>query len=271
MEVARRTGGGFIIKIAEKKAPDRKEEVAVPAPEWQEESYRASQEFERELERLFPLYVERELKAAVEDLEKFGLQKDFRRLELQFGDRKAAFALGAQTYGGATQYLRQLPDGAVYLVSTALERTFDVRAPRYLERRLVGVERNDIESVLVTDPTGGKARRFLRQKRENTDVWVNENQPDVPNTLAGTWMNKVLLLGAEAYLAAEPQPAPEAKARLVFRSTSLKEEELALYSSKDEKGQEVFFARSPFTGQWVKVSPTNAREVISDLSAVLGQ
>ncbi|RLB54352.1 MAG: hypothetical protein DRI34_12140, partial [Deltaproteobacteria bacterium] len=97
------------------------------------DSYRASKEFSRELERLLPLTVERELGQVDEKhLAQFGLTDSDRRLSLSFGERRVEFVVGGQTYGGATLYLQRHPQGAVYLVSTPLQRTLDIRSTRSL-------------------------------------------------------------------------------------------------------------------------------------------
>jgi hypothetical protein len=99
-------------------------------------TYRASQEFEKTLARLLPLRAERDLgKVGDKKLSQFGMVEAGRTMIVEAQKQKVTYLIGSQTYGGATTYVQQQPEGPVYLISSTLIRSLDVRSTRYLERR----------------------------------------------------------------------------------------------------------------------------------------
>lgn len=257
---------------------------AVPVEKVKTYGYRASKEFVRELERLLPLTVEREL-GQVDDkhLTQFGLADSDRHLKLSFGNRGVEFVVGGQTYGGATIYLQRRSDGAVYLVSTALQRTLDIRPPRYLERRLVDVGRKDTDELVLADAGGSRQRRLVKVKSGRRDRWVPADDRQTSNNIYGTWAGQLFLLGAEAYLEKPPTPEPRQVARVRFFRAGKLLDELVLAEGSRQPGtrdeqappgkkiDKVYFARSSFTGQWVRLRPATARTLFDDVDTVFGK
>ena len=281
-----RKGGGFTMTVTEQihkpVAKPKKEEKAAgdvkekaPAAKMVTEttlnSYRASQEFEKALERLLPLRAERDLGVVDEKkLLQFGMVEAGRTLIVEAQRQKVTYLIGSQTYGGATTYIQQQPDGPVYLISSTLIRSLDVRATRYLERRLVGVDRKDVERVAVGTLTA--SREFMQQKREKKrSVWVPADSPDSTNDLFTNWVDRVFRLGATEYLAQDPVPPPRPEFKLIYFRGSKKLDQLELASAEAEAGKRDFFARSAFTGGWVKLRRQDAEAVVNDLGTVLEQ
>jgi hypothetical protein len=283
--VASRKGGGFSMTITEQihkpevkpkeaKAEGGKEEKE-PAPkvttETQVTSYRASQEFEKTLQRLLPLRAERDLgKVDAKKLSQFGMVEAGRTLIVEARSQKVTYLIGSQTYGGATTYVQEQPEGPVYLISSTLIRSLDVRATRYLERRLVGVDKQDVERIAVGTLTAN--REFLQQKREKqASAWVPADSPETANDLFTNWVDRVFRLGATEYLAEDPAPPPRPVFKLLYFRGSKKLDELELASTEAEEGKRDFFARSAFTGGWVKLKRQDAEAVAADLGTVLEQ
>jgi hypothetical protein len=280
-----REGGGFTMTVTEQihkpVAAPKKEQVEgaekkqPPAPKMVTEtnvtSYRASQEFEKTLARLLPLRAERDLgKLDDKKLSQFGMVEAGRTLIVEAQKQKVTYLIGAQTYGGATTYVQEQPDGPVYLISSTLIRSLDVRSTRYLERRLVGVNKKDVERVAVGTLTA--SREFLQQKREKKrNIWVPADSPDVTNDLFTNWVERVFRLGATEYLDQDPVPPPKPEFKLLYFRGSKKLDELQVASAEAEAGKRDFFARSDFTGGWVKLRRQDSEAVVNDLATVLEQ
>ncbi len=276
-----RKGGGFTMTITEqihKPAAKPKEKPAgekAPRPKMTTEtsvtSYRASQQFEKTLERLLPLRAERDLgKVDDQKLSQFGMVEAGRNLIIEAQGQKVTYLIGGQTYGGATTYVQEQPEGPVYLLSSTLVRSLDVRGDRYLERRLVGVDRKDVERVAVGTLTAN--REFLQRKHDKKrSTWVPADDPESTNDLFTNWMERVFRLGATDYLADDPVPPPRPEFKLIYFRGGKQLEQLELASAEAEEGKRDFFARSGFTGGWVKLRRQDTEAVVSDLSTVLGQ
>ncbi|HUU03601.1 MAG TPA: DUF4340 domain-containing protein [Myxococcota bacterium] len=270
-----RKGGGFTLSVSEAlRKPAAKGEEKSPRPPMITEnkvtSYRASFELTRQLERLMPLYVERDLgKPGADKLEAFGLQDSDRILTIEIGGQKVSYRIGKQTFGNATNYVRRLPDGPVYLVSAAALRGIDIRAPRFLERRLLELKKKDCDAVDVVSPASGGQRKLQKHKLEHSDRWAPADEPDTTDSLFGTWVGKVFRLAADEYLDTDPQPAPPVLAKIRFIKEGRATDEVVLAGGQTKQGKQQYFARSAFSGQWVRLQTSGAKEVADDLINIL--
>jgi hypothetical protein len=269
--VATRKGGGFTMTITEqihkpvKKPEEKPAGEKAPAPKMTTEtsvtSYRASQQFEKTLERLLPLRAERDL-GKVDDhkLSQFGMVEAGRTLIVEAQSQKVNYLIGGQTYGGATTYVQEQPEGPVYLISSTLIRSLDVRGNRYLERRLVGVDRKDVERVALGTLTA--SREFTQRRHEKKrSTWVPADNPESTNDLFTNWIERVFRLNATEYLAEDPVPPPRPEFKLICSRGGKQLDELELASSEAEEGK----------GGWVKLRRQDAEAVVSDLGTVLEQ
>ncbi|MBW1809702.1 MAG: hypothetical protein JRJ87_16015 [Deltaproteobacteria bacterium] len=301
VEVTPRSNGGFTLKITEqlrKPAPKKATQTASsdggvpdgasqaadekiqepkkkiePPPmitETTVRSYRASREFEKHLERLLPLYVERDLgKLDADLLTKFQLDKSERSLNISIGKQKVSFTIGSQSYGGATTYILQQPSGPVYLLSSSLQRALDIRWPRYLERRLVELAKKETDLVEVMSLETRQSRKLKRIRLERRDRWVPADEPDAANPLFGNWISKVFRMSTAEYLDQEPVPPPKPVAKLGFIKGSQLSDELVLATTVGANAKLEYYARSNFTGGWVKLKAAEVADVVADLEAVI--
>ncbi len=308
VEVSKRAKGGFTLKITEqlrkpapKKATDsasvdggvpdsadggvtdgakpaadqkvKKPKKIDPPPmitETTVRTYRASSEFEKHLERLLPLYVERDL-GNLDDgqLEKFGLKNSERSLNISVGRQKVSFSIGNQSYGGATTYILQQPSGPVYLLSSSLQRSLDIRWPRYLERRLVELAKKETDFIEVMALDTRQSRKLKRIRLDKRDRWVPADAPETANPLFGNWISKVFRMSTAEYLDQDPVPPPKLVAKLGFIKGSKLSDELVLATTAGPKGGLQYYARSNFTGSWVKLKAAEAADVVADVAAVI--
>jgi len=300
VEVSKRAKGGFTLKIteqlrkpapkktvspvvdggvpdgaspaADEKAKEPKKKIEPPPmiTETTVRTYRASTEFEKHLARLLPLYVERDLgKLEADQLEKFGLTKSERSLNISVGKQKVSFSIGNQSYGGATTYILQQPSGPVYLLSSSLQRALDIRWPRYLERRLVESAKKETDFVEVTALDTRQSRKLKRIKLDKRDRWVPADAPETANPLFGNWISKVFRMSTAEYLDQDPVPPPKLVAKLGFIKGSKLSDELVLATTAGPKGGLEYYARSNFTGSWVKLKAAEVADVVADVAAVI--
>jgi uncharacterized protein DUF4340 len=252
------------------KEPKKKAELPPMITETTVRTYRASSEFEKHLERLLPLYVERDLgKLEADQLEKFGLTKSERSLNISIGKQKVSFSIGNQSYGGATTYIRQQPSGPAYLLSSSLQRALDIRWPRYLERRLVELAKKETDFIEVTALESRQSRKLKRIKLDKRDRWVPADAPETANPLFGNWISKVFRMSTAEYLDQDPMPPPKLVAKLGFIKGSKLNDELILATTADPQGKLEYYARSNFTGSWVKLKAAEVADVVADVAAVI--
>jgi hypothetical protein len=287
--VSPRKGGGYTLKITEmlrKPAPKKpkpastdggvpdgtEEKKAEPAPlvtETKVTSYRASREFDKTLEKLLPLHAKRDLgQIDKEKLEKFGLTKSERNLTVESAGQRIDYTVGNQAYGGATTYLRQQPQGPVYLISSSMLRSIDVRSPRYMERRLIKLDKKDVEKVQVSVLTKS---RVLKQLHTKPRKWIAEDSPESQNDLFDNWANNFFRMGAAEYMKDDKLPPLTTVASLLIIKHDKPIDTVELASTGEEEGKSEFFARSQHTGQWVKLRRADAEGVVSDLPTILEQ
>jgi len=163
-----------------------------------------------------------------------------------------------------------MPDGPVYLISASALRGIDIRAPRYLERRLVELKRKDCDALEVVDPASKRQRKLQRHKLEHRDSWAPADEPDTTDSLFETWVGKLFRLGAQKYLDSDPQPMPPVLAKISFIREGRATDELVLAGGqKNKQGKKTYFARSAYTGQWVELEPREAGELVDDLANIL--
>jgi hypothetical protein len=290
-------GGGFQLEVDEEKIlppvkpapatpggpgaakpePGEPGEPAAPLPaepvkpERVKSRYRASDEFGQALERMLPLHAVQALgKLSDEQREKFGLKETQSTLEISAKGQKVSLRLGNQTYGGTSAYLERAEDGEAFLVSSATLRAVDFRPPRYMERRLSPQGMAEVDWLQVD--CAGQGRRVLVRAPAGAgqpERWAPEEDPSAADELFRNWVEKVFRLSAQEYLSAPPAE-PLQGCRLALRAEGKPLGEIELAWSEEAPGKAIHFARSAFTGGWVKLEASGAGQVTADLPAVFG-
>ncbi len=245
-------------------------------PEVREETkvtrYRASSDFAKALARVLPLVAVRELgEVDAEQLERFGLAEPTGRLRITSRGQTVEYQVGERTYGRASVYLRPAPDGPVSLVSAGLLSTVDFRPPRFKELRFLGLQSKDVVKVVLDcDGTGSRTLVHQNQHLPGGGQWVPADDPDSADELFGNWMRKLLRLSLVEYLAEPVTPVQAAQCRLTFEREGAEALKAQITWTADPKGKQIYYGRSDFSGDWVKLEPTAASSLVSDLSAITG-
>lgn len=245
--------------------PEEREETKVTR-------YRASPDFAKALARVLPLMAVRELgEVDADGLKQFGLDKPAGLLSITSRGQTVEYQVGERTYGRASVYIRPVPDGPVSLVSAGLLSTVDFRPPRFKELRFLGLAAKDVVKVTI-DCDGTGNRTLLHQNRHLPagGQWVVADDPDSGDELFGNWMRKLLHLSLVEYTADAIKPVQGAQCKLTFGRDGAEDLEAEITWTTDPSGKQVYHGRSDFTGGWVKLQPTAAGSLVSDLSAIMG-
>jgi hypothetical protein len=288
VDIAPRKGGGFEVAVYKRDEdipdPDAwdKEEEPEKADEKEADGgvpdemkdptetsiYRASKALDDALEKDFPLTAKRRLgELGAAELGRFGFAEGGGTLTIEAKGQEATFEVGSSSYGGATTYLREQPGGAVFLVDAALIRSLDITPPRYMERHLVELTKE--EATAVTVESGGKTRKLVKVGTGQEAKWADEAHRDAPSEMVANWVGAVFRLGASEYLADKEVPELTPLATLDFEKDGLTSDSLALAWADGEDEKKDYYARSAYTGGWVKLNRFGAESVASDLPSII--
>jgi hypothetical protein len=288
VEIGPREGGGFTVSVYKRdedipdpeawdkeEEPEAADEKAVEGgvPDGMEDDtetsvYRASKALDDMLEKTFPLKARRRLgELGADELGRFGFTEGGGTLIVKAKGQEATFEVGSSSYGGATTYLRERPGGAVFLVDAGLIRSLDITPPRYLERRLVDLTKETATGVSVT--SGGKTRKLVKVGAGKDAKWADEAHRDAPSEMIANWVAAVFRLSAAEYLAEGEAFEPTALATLEFEKDGAASFSLTLAWASGEDEKKEYYARSTYTGGWVKLNRFGAESVASDLPSIV--
>ena len=230
--------------------------------------YRTSDDFRKKLDALFPLTAKRRLGApAGEALGRFGFAAPKATLTLVAKGRKVVFEVGVGGFGGEAYYLRQRPEGTVYLVDADLIRTVNLRSPRYMEHSPMGVEKTSVTALTVR--AGDKSRKLVRRGTGRDAKWAPENAPDRPSDMMANWFGALFRMSADKYLldGITPEAVPFAKIDVEVEGDIV--DTLDLMQADGEEGKNAFFAKSRHTGAWVELNRHTVEGVAADLPSII--
>ena len=281
-EVIKRDKGGFTIKVDEKlhktvKVTKEETEPKKGKPgtkmvvENKISTYRANESFKQTLEQLLPLKVKRLLGNLDEEkLSSLELSPFTRSLKIKARGQLTTFAVGKVSYGGQTTYIRREPDGPVYLVSNRMIQAVDFRAPRFMERRLVEFPKNDAKRILVQLHGSGEGLELIKKEEGKKSFWVDNLDPDSSNPLLANWIDRLFRITATEYLGNELAPTTKKLAHLELHFDQDNEDQLELVVDETEK-KKAYYAKSKFTGVWVKLNIGDSESVFNDLPALFNR
>jgi hypothetical protein len=251
---------------------------AKPAePEVREETkvtrYRASADFEKALARVLPLVAVRDLgEVDAEQLKKFGLAEPKAELAITSRGQTVRFQIGERTYGRASVYVRPASGGSTSLVSAGVLGAVDFRPPRFKELRFLGLKSKQVEQlVLDCDATGSRTLVHRDRLKPGGGSFQPADDLEVEDDLYRNWVGKLLRLSLVEYLEGPLEPTPGAHCKLTFQSEGGQPLLAEITWLTEPSGKQVYYGRSDFTGDWVRLEPTAAGSLVADLSSVLGQ
>ncbi len=234
-------------------------------------SYRAGTIFEDKLDKLFPMLVERDLgKVSQQQLIEYGLDDPKSTLEISAKDQKVRFAVGGKTYGGATTYIQQLPNGPVYLLASDFIRSLDINAGGFMERRLLGVEQDAVDTISLEKDK--RQQSLIQRGQGRFGQWVPEKNPGTKNTIFDNWVKSIFKTPIEEYIFEEslvPNLQEEVKIVLKRGGDVLDVLKLASFQRDDGEGKPVFYAKNDFVGQWVTIRSSDAERILSELPSIM--
>ncbi len=270
VRIESRPDGGWTASIAEQR-PSRARDggISEPAPV-KTDRYRLDQRFEERWQALLPLKAKRNLgPIGVEQREKFGFDGERRVLEIRTKKGLHSFVAGERTFGGATFYLRPTPSDSVYLVSTDLLRGADFIAPQFQERRLFGVDSQAVERVRVE--MAGRTVDYLRTRRADgaEESWVSSDDPGLPKVMVANWIAALFRLSAGAYQVEDELPPLTPVARITVGNRDKSLDRLTISAARVDDEKQDYFARSRFTGQWVKLFRNGTESLVADLRSLM--
>lgn len=124
-----------------------------------------------------------------------------RSLKLSFGSREVMLPVGHESFGTGNYYVKS-PSEEVHLVSSQVLGVLRRGAAGLLDRRVVGLEPEKIERVVLSDSTG-RRREFVRreldpgaQPQGEGGFFADPAEPDVKLDEATAWIERVLRLHA---------------------------------------------------------------------------
>lgn len=280
VEVSPRKSGGFQLAIFTRKDPtpdpaklDEETDTegnGDEADEYETKSseYPASKPFNEKIEKLFPLQAKRSLGVLKgEALGRFGFAQGDGRLTVTAKGQKTVFDLGNSSYGGTAHYLRRKSDGAVFLVPNEVVQSFDLTAPRYMERRLIEEPKDAITGVTVR--AGEKSTQLEKRGQGKDEQWIFADKPDRPSDMVKNWVGALFRLSATDYVSDDDLPALTPLAELDVIKDGLTVDTLSFAEAPGEDDKKDFFGKSTLTGSWVKLVRFSAEGVASDLASLL--
>jgi hypothetical protein len=185
------------------------------------------------------------------------------------GGKEHVFAVGEEGYGHRNFYIRDRETGTVYLVSAGVIRPLKFGDARLPERRLVGMQREEIERVRVS--RGGEQATFVQKNRDDAAkaFWSRQGS-ESRAPMATSWMSKILRMTASSYVSKDEMPKdPEKVFALEFVGEGDEATKVTFLRSENESGQAQWYARSGFTRGTVELYRRLGQEAADDLSAVL--
>ncbi len=258
----------------DKAKADEPEAEEEPAPEPEEPdvvevehlTFVASAAGEELWKAVAPLQAMRELEAPA-DPKVFGLDAPSAKLEVTRSSGPVTIEIGGETYGAKDRYVRY--QGKTFLVDDAKLKPLESAGSRLMERGLFPLQQKEIESLEVAIPAGATVA-WTQVNRDDAAkaAWARKESPEVSDEVGATWINKLLGLKLQTYVAPADDPG---SLQPVFG--------YVVRGAKDAWRVEVlrttaeppqYYAKSDFNRSLVKLPESMARNVVDDLDS-LGQ
>ena len=239
--------------------------------------FRGSDQADKLLELFAPLKSVRALgKVDPAKAKELGLTDSKKSLMITAHGVPTKFIIGGTSYGGGDSYVQD-PEGRVFLISQRLISDFEFAESRLMERRLHRFERADFDRLEIT--VAGKRRVLLQKSRQDPQnfFFAEEATPDKRDDTLKNWVEKVLRMAINDYVAQGEEPQPSSAApmsgapamgdivtlRFFDGRKSLGSAVLSRYQNP-KTNQVEFFARTENTIGQVRLLTATAESAIQD-------
>jgi hypothetical protein len=205
----------------DEEAPDEEPAVEEPAAEEpaaeeapvervaEVQAFKAGEKGDELLASLSPMLAIRRLEGVdAEKLESIGLSEPSGQMVVTRKGRTATLDVGGEAFGTRDIYLRDVSDGAIYLVDDEIIRPLKYARTRLPDRTLYSIERKKVATATLTDNLGNTLA--ISQKNADDEanaVWLRAASPTEDDEQLNTWMDQALKLKGSTY--ASPDAPPE--------------------------------------------------------------
>jgi len=203
-----------------------------------------------------------------EKLESIGLAEPSGQMVVVRKGRTATLDVGGEAFGTRDIYLRDVDDGAIYLVDDEVIRPLKYARTRLPDRTLFSIEQLKIATATLTGTLG----QTLAITQKNPDdkanaVWIRSASPIEEDEQLNTWMDQAIKLKGSAY--ASPDEPPEGLV-LHFKltlTTSTGESETLEVLREGEDG--AWWGRSEHTRGLIKLLKGPSNSLAGDVEDLL--
>ncbi|MEL6547876.1 MAG: DUF4340 domain-containing protein, partial [Myxococcota bacterium] len=203
-------------------------------------------------------------KLSDEERAKFGLNDEkAKSLSLSFEKRELEVVVGVEAYGTGSYYVSP-PSGEVFLVGSKLLSPLRHGGGVLLDRRVLGVEREEIRRIEVR--TSNIQREFVHRYPDDSSkaYYADPAEPDVRLEQTTGWLDRVLRLRTQQVVDATPSGSAELTVEVFGQGGSLATVELW---RKDGAGKS--FARASRFDDTLELNAGTLEKLLDDAQQVL--
>ena len=173
------------------------------------QAFKAGEKGAELLASLSPMMAIRRLEGVDDEkLESIGLSEPSGQMVVTRKGRTATLDVGGEAFGTRDIYLRDVEDGAIYLVDDETIRPLKYARTRLPDRTLYSIERKKVASASLSG-TLGKTLAIGQKNADDTAnaVWIRAASPIEEDEQLNTWMTQAMKLKGSTY--ASPDTPPE--------------------------------------------------------------
>lgn len=238
-----------------------------PEPEYEEKTYafKGGTAAEELWSNFAPLYAKRELQGVDPKAEPaFGFEEPEGTLVVERSDGSSELVVGAETYGRQGRYA--LLGDRLFLLEDKTIAPLRHAKRRLEERRLHPFDKKDVQAVAVQLPSGEAAEFVQKNATDPAKAsWTRTSDPQATDESAATWADKLFRVSATGYVdQAELEGLPEPQLAVIVSDGKQK------WSIEVLKAGGDYFAKSSFARGLVKLTRTQAADLVADAPALVG-
>ncbi len=237
------------------------------------QTFVGSEQTETLVKRFAPFEALRSLGRSMgpEELDKAGLARPQRRLQITGGGKSRRYLVGNRTNGRRDHYIKTETSDEVYLVASATLGDLELSQSKYMQRRLLVKPLEEIAAVTIA--ANGQAATFTHRNRDDRKaaVWTAEDE-QTPLEEVGSFMLKLSRLTVRKY----PEDQSVIDKATPVLELSWKDEAGALVGATSlyrvgDGDKAKYFGKSDRTVLVGEVSRGTAAQLEKDLATVFGR